>query len=190
MIEDSSELISPQLLPALTEASADLIQIGTLSCAVEQFAMDRASNQRSAFETELALERRVDDASTRVLAAVALARATATNQPRMVESGISTMLEDPLLSVEARTRFDALIGVSERGYAARLLALCDRIERDLQTATPEGDQFPPISGGDVTGCDLIALGAMLGGATCIVGCGPCCAVGVGGALLYVGACTS
>ncbi len=189
MIEDVNGQLLPILLPVLTESSSDLIQVGILSSAAERIAIDRASSGRSAFDEEIALERRVDESRKSILPAVAVARKTAASQPSLINSGVVVMLQDPLLASGFREQFDALLGVSDGDYAGLMLALCDQTDLQLRPRNSGGDELPPVSGGDVTGCDLIALGSMLGGATCVVGCGPCCVVGVGGALIYVGTCT-
>jgi hypothetical protein len=97
------------------------------------------------------------------------------------------MLQEPGITEEAARSIQTLLGAEDDSYADFALALCERIERNL---TPGDDSVdpPPVSGGWPSGCDLIALGAMLGGATCVMGCGECCVVGVGGALVYVAAC--
>ena len=178
-----------QMSPALTEASAILLQAGILSTTAEQISMDRSISGRSASGEEIALERRIDESRGSMLSAVAVAREIAVSQPSLVNSGVARMLEDPLLVSGFRDRFDSLIGVSNGDYAKLVLAISDQVESQSRPVDSGNEEIPPVSGGNVTGCDLIALGSMLGGATCVVGCAPCCVVGAGGALIYVGVCT-
>ncbi len=185
MIEAADGPVSPVWI----EASSILVQAGILSSAAERLASDRSIRERTASEEESAFEQRIDESRESIQSAVAVARETAVNQPTQVNSGVARMLEDPLLADGFRDRFDTLLGVSDGEYAERMLAICKQIDLQMRLPTSDSDEVPPVSGGTVTGCDLIALGSMLGGATCVVGCGPCCVAGAGGALIYVGTCT-
>ncbi len=189
MIEDVHGQALLTLLPVLTESSSDLIQAGILSSVAERIVTDRGASGRSAYDEEIALERRVEASRMSISPAIAVARETAATQPFLINSGVAIMLNDPLLAAGFRDQFDALLGVSDGDYAKVMLALCDQIDLQLRPRNSSSDEIRPVSGGEVTGCDLILLGSMLGGATCVVGCGPCCVVGVGGALIYVGTCT-
>jgi hypothetical protein len=188
MSTNSNRPFPADLLPALAEASLDLIHYGTLENTFEQFDLERVQSGRSRSEAEGDIARRLETDRPRVLKAVELAREAA-SYTESFDAGVRSLLQQSPLQDGTADRFAELLDRERGGYAAAALELVDRstdtLGRDNDRASTDP---PPVSGGSVSGCDLIALGAMLGGATCVVGCGPCCGVGVGGALLYVAAC--
>jgi hypothetical protein len=181
--------IPPDLLPELAQASTDLIQIGTLSNFTETFALDRANNGRARFPSEEAIEDRINGSQEQIRLAVRLGRGAAERFPLAFNESVRRALSDSRLATDDRVRFEEAVGAADGDYASATVALSDQIESLLDAADATGSLLPPVSGGDSLGCTLIAAGAMLAGATCVVGCGPCCVAGVAEALVYVSFCT-
>jgi hypothetical protein len=178
-----------ELLPALFEASSDLIHYRTLSNVSDQFELERASLGRARTEAESEIVQRLEQDRPRMLAAVTLTQLAAT-YTQSFDAGVRTMLEQPSLRDGTAGRFEELLNRQEVGYAMTTIEISERSSVELNSTChlpdEESDSLP-VSGGSISGCDLIALGAMLGGATCVMGCGECCVASAGGAPLYVAA---
>lgn len=182
--------IPPDLLARLAESSTDLQQLGNLTSISDAYALERAESRRQRTTAERGIEERLDSDQLRVTAALANAREAATAYPGAFDRAVAASFTDQRLAPGLREAFDQALGVQDGKYAAATLEVCDRIEASsVPRERKEGEETPPVTGADITGCDLIALGGMLGGATCVVGCGPCCVVGAVSALTYVGICT-
>jgi len=186
MDPNNTEPISSDLLPAIVESALDLLQIGQLSSAADRFARERAQNLRVMTDADRALEARIDQSVDLVSSAIAVVRQAA-KLSAAFDAGVRAMLQEPSVSQDAANSFQELFDGTDGNFASAALILCDRIERNLSPRDDSADPSP-VSGGWPSGCDLIALGAMLGGATCVMGCGERCVAGVGGALIYVAAC--
>jgi hypothetical protein len=182
-----------ELVSGLAEASTDLMHFGMLSNFSEDFRAARADAGRQPFPAERSIDQRVASDTMRPLAAIEVARSAATRFPEAFNAAVATTLDDPAFGAERRSAFERGLGVTDADFAAAAIAACQRTDATLrgtsgiQRVDPDGP--PPVSGGQGSlGCDLIALGAMLGGAACVAGCGPCCVAGVAEALIYVGVC--
>jgi hypothetical protein len=178
------------LLPPMLAASLESIHHGALSNASEQFELDRVQLDRARTQAESDIIERLEQDRPRILAAVALAQIAA-SYTQSFDAGVRAMLEQPSLRDGAADQFTEKLNRKNGGYAAAAIELSDRANAELRTVRHDSNTLsdpPPVSGGSISGCDLIALGAMLGGATCVMGCGECCIAGAGGALLYVAAC--
>ena len=185
---NSTNPLPEELLPALVEAALDLFHFGALTNTFEQFELERIQSGRTETDAERDIVRRLDADRPRILQAIERAREAA-GYTEAFDSGVRTLLQQPQLQDGTAERFAELLDRENGGYAGAAQELAARAANSLRRNRGEPETNPPpVSGGSVSGCDLIALGSMLGGATCVVGCGPCCVVGVGGALLYVAAC--
>jgi hypothetical protein len=195
MSTSASNEIPNDLIAALAEAATDLLHFGTLSSYAEVFALDRASFGRSANEAETSIESRIESEQSRPLAAVDLVRSVAEQFPEAFNASIATTLSRSSLEPAHRDRFDSATGVKSGNYAEAALAICDRVEPALRRGesggAPRSDSTPPpVSGGDQeTGCGMIAIGSMAGGAACVIGCAPCCPVAAAGGLILLGLCS-
>lgn len=188
MSGESTNSIPEELLPAFVEAALDLLHYGALTNITEQFELERIQSGRTETDAERDIVQRLDADRPRILRAVDRAREAA-GFTEAFDSGVRTLLQQQQLQDGTAVRFADQLDRENGGYAATAQELAARAANSLRRNLGEPETNPPpVSGGSVSGCDLIALGSMLGGATCVVGCGPCCVVGVGGALLYVAAC--
>ncbi|HET9658715.1 MAG TPA: hypothetical protein VFP05_00175 [Thermomicrobiales bacterium] len=192
MEPDATFSLSPDIVPELAEAGLDLRHYGELWMLAEENALQRAEEARDPVPAELALEARLASDRGRQTAAVETVRATASDFPEAFNEAVAASLSDESIDPEARAAFEAGIGVIGGDFAGSAIEICDRIAaslRDMSNFPVSGESGePPVGGGESLGCDLIVVAGMAGGATCVMGCGPCCIGAAAAVLGYVSFC--
>lgn len=126
------------------------------------------------------------------MASLETVRAVATDFPDAFNAAVMDALSDETIDGDAKIAFDEGIGVNDGDYASVTVSLCDRslasLRGEMGTSDSTGNGIPPVSGGDSLACDLIVVGGMACGATCVMGCGPCCVGAVAAVVGYASFC--
>lgn len=192
MDSNNTASLSPELFAQLAAAGLDLRHYSELWMLAEEQSLMRAEEERQAFPAERALEGRLASDRGRQLAALETVRAIASDFPQLFNDAVAESLSDDSIDPEARAGFERGIGVANGDFAAAAREICERVGialRDPATFPDPGElDQPPIGGGESLGCDLIVVAGMAGGATCVMGCGPCCVGGAAAVLAYVAFC--
>lgn len=187
-----SDSIPAEFLPTLATASAELLHAGLLVQFSDSFALERADSGRKRFESENALDAETNRALQRARSVAQTTRGIVTAFPEAVNASIRENLEQTENRDELERRFRSASESGAEDFSAIITTLCRRIEESFEQADAPMDSngtVPPVTGGsDSLGCDLILIGAMAGGATCVIGCAPCCVAGAAGGLIFLGLC--
>ena len=189
--------VAPTPLPSelfvpFAQAGLDLQHYAALWRVSEENALRRASSARARTPEERTFDQRLDDERSRQSAALETVRSAALAFPDAFDAAVAESFSQMDIDQTARTAFLDAAGVRNGGYAAAVVAICERANASLRdrpdfTVADESSP-PPVSGGESLACDLIVVGGMAAGATCVIGCGPCCIAGAGAVIAYVAFC--
>jgi hypothetical protein len=192
MDSDAPFSLNPDVFPQLAEAGLDLRHYGELTMLAEENALRRAEEKRAPVPAEVALEARLAGDRGRQMAAIETVKAIAADFSETFNDAVAASLSDDSIDPEARAAFERGIGVVDGDFASAAIGICDRVSDSLRNSSsspnPGGEDRPPVSGGESLGCDLIVVAGMACGATCVMGCGPCCIGGAAAVLGYVSFC--
>ncbi len=184
--------IPQEFFSQLAEAGFDLRNYADLWMFAEENALERAESEREPYPAELALEARLASERGRQAAALETVRAVAADFPLAFNDSVAEALSDETVDPVARIAFEEGVGVVDGDYAGAVITICDRAGAALRDSSRYPDlnssDPPPVSGGESLACDLIVVAGMACGATCVMGCGPCCVGAVAAVVGYASFC--
>ncbi len=184
--------VPTEMLPNLMLAATELRELSSHLEFSETLALDRGTTERAITPAELEIENRISQELERAPENLSLIRSVAESHPETLELGVQALLAQPQLDAASRAAFEEAIAREGKTISEAAIAVSDRLSQAIERERTERAKLdggnPPVSGGSSLACDLLLVADMAAGATCVIGCGPCCVAGAAGVLTYVALC--